>query len=103
MYESNLEQVRVLFAELEQRRSVELPFEDRFQVIQLQYRVEDLLAGRQSEPGDFTYCFFANPRGIRYVRLSSHLTQLAHKIKKQDPLDLNEKADAILLLRRLAV
>jgi hypothetical protein len=103
MFESELEKLRAFYSEMLLKQTISHPFEDRFQTLCLQYKIEDLLAGRRGEnAGGYHYCFFANHRGIRYLLVDERRAELAVKIRSQLPLSLSEKADALKLLTELS-
>ncbi len=103
MFSLDQERVRSIYSRLTGRQSLNLPFEERFEVIRLHYPLEELKAGGQAcPPGEYLYCLFANARGIRELQINERQAAVALKIKAQLPLNLEEKAEALHMLRALS-
>lgn len=105
MFDREMERVRELYSRLQGLQSLNLTFEERFHVEEFGYRLEQLLSGKPvaDRPGRYIYCFFVNQNGVRYAQIDGMQAEVARKIKGQLPLALAEKAEALHLLRRLAV
>lgn len=98
----NTERLRTLYSELSDLQSNQLPFEERFFVLTLDFPIEELLQGEPAHPGRYHYCLFVNQRGVRHLRLTEAQAEVAAKMKLQLPLTLEEKTEALHLLRNLA-
>ncbi|MBX3020987.1 MAG: hypothetical protein KF799_04865 [Bdellovibrionales bacterium] len=102
MFQSNKERVQQIFTDLHFLQSQTRPFEERFIVVHLDYAIEDLLEGRECDYGSYLYCFYINSRGIRHLRINETQSQIAGKIKAQQPLSSSEKVEALHMLRSLS-
>jgi hypothetical protein len=111
-YQHERERVRRLYLELESACRLNLEFEERFHIVELDFALETLLpepepaAAAPSEAEAASeesclYCLFVNQKGIRHLRLTPAEAELARKIKSRQALSRCEKAEALKLLRKL--
>jgi hypothetical protein len=78
-------------------------FEQRFDVCELAFPLEELLYSDDSAraAGAYQYCLFSDGHRVRYTRVNASEALVASKLKAQSPLSRQEKEVALEVLRRL--
>ena len=96
---------KALHADLISGQRVRAVFEDRFHVFSLRFPLEQVMQEdfQPQMQSEYTYCLFVDQKGWRHLPLQPQEVGLAQKIKYQIELSQEEKASALLLLRKLAL